>query len=555
MRLYMTRRLTRALAPAGALWVVGCAGQGLDLGQAPGDGGAGAGIDGGPIANGDTGGPDASDGCRAYEQQCNGVCIPVTDDPMNCGGCQVQCAPGEVCSGVTCASVCLPGLTGCNGACVDLQNDSENCGACGVACPTGEGCVAGACVAAIGAGTSPLCAGGGPPIELGDELAACVAQTRFTWALCSCQDLPVEGNLLTDAYDSTQGTYAPGGIGGSVGADGTLQAGMQLQVGGSIWASSPLVLGASAEVSEQLRVGGGLTSGTGATTIGDDAYINGDLVTGGTIAVAKTLHVPPSALVAPGVTYSSIAREAVNVTAPCDCAATDLLPIASWISAALPPNNDNATIGLDPNVLSAGSVQPTRIDLPCGRFYLDGIDADAAVTIAVHGNVALFVDGDVAVSGALAFVVDPPDELDLVIGGIVTANALVAGSPSYPALSRVYIGGSGADLELNAGWRIAANVYAPGEQVSSQSGYTLYGALFAAELSAVGDVAIHFDKAVVGNAFCPPPAAGAPPSACQTCLDCGNQACVGGACGACSSDDQCCAPLLCQSGRCVEAPE
>ena len=40
---------------------------------------------------------------------------------------------------------------------------------------------------------------------------------------------------------------------------------------------------------------------------------------------------------------------------------------------------------------------------------------------------------------------------------------------------------------------------------------------------------------------------------CSTCLDCNNQACVNGACGACTSSSQCCAPLVCQGGTCVNA--
>ncbi len=37
-------------------------------------------------------------------------------------------------------------------------------------------------------------------------------------------------------------------------------------------------------------------------------------------------------------------------------------------------------------------------------------------------------------------------------------------------------------------------------------------------------------------------------SSCGGCQDCGNQACVNGACSACTSDDQCCAPLVCGLG-------
>jgi hypothetical protein len=64
-----------------------------------------------------------------------------------------------------------------------------------------------------------------------------------------------------------------------------------------------------------------------------------------------------------------------------------------------------------------------------------------------------------------------------------------------------------------------------------------------------------------GGACNPPPDAGTLPDggfapdagspACGTCSDCNNQACVAGRCGACTTDSQCCAPLICQAGYCL----
>lgn len=44
----------------------------------------------------------------------------------------------------------------------------------------------------------------------------------------------------------------------------------------------------------------------------------------------------------------------------------------------------------------------------------------------------------------------------------------------------------------------------------------------------------------------------APPKGCNTCLDCGGQACKGGNCGDCTSSSDCCAPLVCMGGSCVK---
>lgn len=125
---------------------------------------------------------------------------------------------------------------------------------------------------------------------------------------------------------------------------------------------------------------------------------------------------------------------------------------------------------------------------------------------------------------------------------------MVIGSPNFPALSRLYVG-SEKGLAFVSDWRIAANVYAPFGANLFAAGYTLYGSVFAGSFNGSGDAAIHYDRAVVSGGLCNPPGQ----STCTSCKDCGNQACNGGACGSCTSDDQCCAPLRCDtdSGQCV----
>ena len=66
-----------------------------------------------------------------------------------CGACGIVCtAPNSRCvnQGGTfaCGPPCAAPLVECNGACVDLQNDPVNCGACGKFCPSNV-CVAGVC--------------------------------------------------------------------------------------------------------------------------------------------------------------------------------------------------------------------------------------------------------------------------------------------------------------------------------------------------------------------------------------------------------------------------
>jgi glucosylceramidase len=53
--------------------------------------------------------------CPAGEVACGQVCLSVLADPMNCGGCGIPCATGQVCQGGVCQ--CASGML-CNGACV-----------------------------------------------------------------------------------------------------------------------------------------------------------------------------------------------------------------------------------------------------------------------------------------------------------------------------------------------------------------------------------------------------------------------------------------------------
>jgi hypothetical protein len=77
----------------------------------------------------------------------------------------------------------------------------------------------------------------------------------------------------------------------------------------------------------------------------------------------------------------------------------------------------------------------------------------------------------------------------------------------------------------------------------------MYGSVFANYFDASGDTTIHYDNGTQAPNECP-----LPTGECQSCKECDNQACVGNTCSACTSDDQCCAPLHCvnpgPNGRC-----
>jgi hypothetical protein len=240
--------------------------------------------------------------------------------------------------------------------------------------------------------------------------------------------------------------------------------------------------------------------------------------------------------------------------------------VAAIVAAHRPPNNDNAAIGLNASVFeSPGS--PLRLDLPCGVYYLTKIATSTALTIAAHGRTALFIDGDVVPSAPIAFVLDPTAELDVFVAGTMKASqTLVIGSPNYPALSRTYVGGIDK-LSFSQDIRLGGELYAASSSLVDWSASNeIYGSVFAGNFKASQVTKIHYDRGVLtAGTVCPPTGGGGTSgdggagsgdggtgaSGCISCKDCGNQACVQGACGACSSSADCCAPLGCQNGKCM----
>jgi len=104
-----------------------------------------------------SGGEDASVTCAPPRVMCPGGCVDLISDPANCGGCGYVCyspnpvlCPARCIGGITCAEHPCPcpfencdGLAQ-NGCEVNLSNDPRNCGVCELVCQSGI-CVDGVC--------------------------------------------------------------------------------------------------------------------------------------------------------------------------------------------------------------------------------------------------------------------------------------------------------------------------------------------------------------------------------------------------------------------------
>ena len=246
--------------------------------------------------------------------------------------------------------------------------------------------------------------------------------------------------------------------------------------------------------------------------------------------------------------YQTLCNGTCLVTDSCGAAAIPVGAIVDQHAAAT--GNDNAQINLSPGAM-ANLGGTTRLDLPCGYYYLDSIRSSGSVTIYAHGHTALFIGGDASAS-ILSFTVDPSGSLDVFVKGTLNSSAdLVIGNPNYAALTRVYVGGTG--LRISGEAHLAGLFYAAGSDLNLTSHITAYGSLYFKSFVGSGDnTDVHYDRAALrqGEGCGEPP----PPPGCRSCQDCRNQACINGACGACRTSADCCAPLVCSGGTCIIIP-
>ncbi|MEP7122274.1 MAG: hypothetical protein ABJE95_15240 [Byssovorax sp.] len=104
----------------------------------------------------------AGGGCPSGQMDCDGSCVTLATDPLNCGKCNKACDPlhpgASACVGSIC-QVCAAGMADCDGlginACEsDLSSDKKNCGVCGHVCA--GSCGSGHCEPAVLAATQPF---------------------------------------------------------------------------------------------------------------------------------------------------------------------------------------------------------------------------------------------------------------------------------------------------------------------------------------------------------------------------------------------------------------
>jgi hypothetical protein len=447
----------------------------------------------------------------------------------------------------------------------------------------------------------------------GPYVASCTAdldcgkkRCRVTRELCNVTtDCPVQaGNDCDFLVKCIGGTCAGGGVGVNGVDDGVnppvavgpvASNSAATHVGGAFWVFGTIGLAvkgdtqvkqkffnkANLDLSKSTHVWGEATVGGAWSSGGNTDMTIDKLLT--VVTPTSCPPLPPSVLTLNGSpTPCTPAALFPALAQPCGTRAQliDVKKIVRHFSN--PANNDNLAIGLQQDVLDNPATS-LRIDLPCGVYYFNSINAGKSVTIVVNGRTAIVVGGAIRISQKVIFDVQPNASLDIFAGGVLSvSNDTTLGSPAYPRLTRLYLGddsckGNGSLLTgdddftdccsgvatagvcVNGGGNLAQTIsLSQGGHFNGLlwGGYgtfthsnplEMYGSIFTDHFDASGDTVVHYDNGAVKLGEECPPTTGA----CESCRDCNNQACNNNQCGSCTADTQCCPPLVCRSGTCV----
>jgi len=353
----------------------------------------------------------------------------------------------------------------------------------------------------------PGCTAPGVPIQLptagGPTCAAALETRAHRFVLCACETMNAPARIRTDSFTVDPASFDESGA--ALGFDSDLVANAEVRAGGAFYVAGAGGIRAADQIRSEgsLRVGGPLTllSDGASADVNGDAYVAGNIT--GSVQIDGTLHAPSTAVLGSDVRSNGRVTEAVTVPPPCDCSA-GFVDIAGAIASAAAAN-DNAAIGLAPSRLAAVPLAAT-IELPCGHFYLDQINADAPVVLIVRGRALLAVGGDVRLHAGLTVVVDPSAELDLLVSGWLSADGAF-GAAGAAARFRVWVAGTDS-VTFDNGTAVHAVIHAPFAPFSAPNGISLYGSLLARSASLGADSTLHFDRAILAaGTVCGEPAA------------------------------------------------
>jgi hypothetical protein len=405
------------------------------------------------------------------------------------------------------------------------------------------------------AGEGPACVGFAPTIsnaggaQSQTTCAGWLARRAFSHAVCSCGNLDVLAVLASDAVDSELEGGADERKGAAIGVNGDYGGGEYVRVDGSLTISGTASTASRGgiDVAGDLRLAGPV-SAAGPIFVGRDAWLLGATSSLSLATVRRDLHLgPKGSVTALGAVAvgAKTTNESFEIAPPCACGEGELIDIGEVVRQGM-TQNDNGRIGLALDALSNVS-SPTELTLSCGRFALNRISGGGEIALHVAGRVLLVVDGDVDAGRRFSLELGPGASLDVFIrGNLAVSGESLIGDNAHPAATRIYVLGS-REIALPGTARFSANLYAPLAPLTVLALGDVYGAALGASIQSLGPLLAHYDRAVLrADDDCPVTA-----PTCARCDQCETgKTCVGGVCGACASDADCCFPLACKAGAC-----
>jgi hypothetical protein len=388
------------------------------------------------------------------------------------------------------------------------------------------------------------CAGKGPPVAIappqataGSMCMTSVATRVFDHALCTCQNAAITGSFLVDGFNSNHAVDAAGHVtSASVGVNTDLAITGDVDIHGSLVNAGTRGIPIT---SSKYNIDGNFESNcnlviTGANVqFGRDVWVNGSITSTGSAHVAGSVYQPAGKTLLGSIGGTHV-EQSFTVPEPCACAADQLLDIDAIVAAGTAANH-NSSVGLSQGAALINVNGGDTLDLGCGRFAFSNIAVLGTATIKASGRTALFIHGNLAITGNFGLDVGATGEMDVFITGnlAITGQATI-GSPKRPAAVRFYVGGSG-DIAITGGTVFAANLYAPRSNLAVTGNAETYGSYFVRRFAATGSQIIHYDSAILEV----PAAEGCKPPGdhCTRDLECGStKVCIEGGCTFLSPD-------------------
>jgi hypothetical protein len=317
------------------------------------------------------------------------------------------------------------------------------------------------------------------------------ASELFADAVCVCEDLNDIGNFVVGrAVDGPEAVLAVNGHSNFIN-NADIRGGFVAY--GGLEAKGNVITQGKLSSAGDIRVLGNVESR-------GDIELGGDLSGIGHLEVDQTLRVGGSNTFIGYSEVNEVAPYGTTPEAPCACDPSSFFDIKGAVAAAA-TQNSNAANGLPTSFANIGF---SELRLTSGSYYFSDADNIGYTKIIIDGTVALYVDGNVDNIGAEVIRLMTGSTVDLYVSGNVrNIGHIVLGDREAPSAFRLYIAGN-EKATLSVGNAIFNGaIYAPSANLHYIGNTLIRGAVFAKELTGIGNLMIGYASPDAPPDTCP----------------------------------------------------